>query len=453
MLKELVSTALDNIAPSLVAGAIPVDIRQLIANEANAIDNTMRDLDVFAWTVDSEIVVSGIGGFIRYTIETGPGVKAGSVKAIREDIEIAVNRVRQKLLGGEYIDLSWNRGLSFDLPYPGKRKLLHWNAVPETKSLQPMQMVAGRDYSGFKPFTRMLSFGGGETTHIFVGGGTGSGKSVAVCGLVASLCTGTSPDVLQVIVVDIKRCKDLALVASFPHVTMHHEPEEAKEILESVYAEMRRRQAGGDESAKIVLVIEEMSELIALAGKDAVMRILNGLAKTARSAGIHMIACTQYPNSKTLDREFMVNFDVKLCGAFSSKQAVRQALDVEDFTGSLLPGKGSFYMNSTGNIARIQTSALFADRLLDVVATVRKKWENVTPWRMSVEVDSTQATERSDSEMITQILNTYELSDIFDTDGNIIRGMRANILELLFGDRTDKNKPSRTLNRLLEQLK
>lgn len=55
--------------------------------------------------------------------------------------------------------------------------------------------------------------------------------------------------------------------------------------------------------------------------------------------------------------------------------------------------------------------------------------------------------------MIAQILDAYKLSEIFDDDGNVQRGMRANMLELLFGDRTDANKNKRTLDRLLELMK
>lgn len=451
LLTNLLEITLDRVSPTDGNNSsVSRGIRELIAAEANAIDETMRNLDVFAWVVDEEIVVSSIGGFIRYTIETGPSVKASKVKAIREDIEIAVNRARQKLIGGEYVELSWNRGLSFDLPYPGDRAMLDWDRIPETKSIRPMQMVAGLDYTGFKPFTKSIMFAKGETTHLFVGGGTGSGKSVAVCGLIASLCMGTSPRDLQIIVIDIKRCKDLAKVAGFPHITMHHEPEEAIQVLEAIYAEMRRRQKGADDSAKIVVVIEEMSELIALAGKDAVMRILNGLSKTARSAGIHMITCTQYPSSKVLDREFMVNFDVKMCGAFSSKQAMRQALDVEDFTGTLLPGKGAFYVNHSGNISRIQTPALFDERLLDVVSQARAKWHRVRPYRIELEVeaDESEETVAEPEESITPTLDDFLESIGSDGETPGIHKIRTAYKEF-FGEGVGTDR-AREIQQLLE---
>lgn len=465
MFKEMavgiLEKALSRLSPvAPVAGDVPTAIRSLIAAEANAIDATMSDLGVFAWVVDEEIVVSGIGGFIRYTIETGPNVRASNVKAIKEDIEIVVNRVRQRIVGGESVELNWNAGLSFDLPYPGERKLLKWDRIPETRSLRPMQMICGLDYTGYKPFTRTLAFSKGETTHIFVGGGSGSGKSVAVCGLIASLCMGTSPAELQIIVIDTKRCKDLAKVGGMPHVAMYHEPGQCVSVLKSIHSEMRRRQAGSDDSTKIVVVIEEVSALIDLAGKEAITRLLNSFSTTARSAGIHMIACTQYPNKKILDREFMVNFDVKLCGAFASQQAMRQVLDLEGFTGALLPKCGAFYVNRNGALSRIQTPALFDDQLLDVVGQAQAKWTNVEPYRMQIDLcaeaaaveSAAEPDGESDEAMIKKILESYDLDGIFDDEGKVRRGMRANLLELLFGTRVDKNKPARTLDRLLESI-
>lgn len=456
---KTLESLLNRLSPTQTDGSsVALNIRQLIAEEANAIDATMRDLSVEAWVVDSEIVISGIGGFVRYTIETGPGVKAGSVKAIKTDIEISVNRVRQRVLGGEFVSIEWGMGLSFDLPYPGERKFLDWNRISETKNLRPMQMIAGLDYTGYKPFTRSFAFEKGGTTHVFVAGGTGSGKSVAVCGLIASLCVGTSPSDLQVVVIDTKRCKDLAKVAGFPHVTMHHSKNDAEKALVSIEAEMRHRQKGGDDSSKIVVVIEEISDLVNLVGRGAITKILNGLSTTARSAGIHMIACTQYPNSKILDREFMVNFDVKLCGSFSSKQAMRQALDVEEFTGALLPKRGAFYVNHNGSVLRIQTPALFDDRLLAVVEQAQAKWRQVSPFRLpmvDVELAENESADDSDDDgaMISAITAMYSIDDIFDKDGSVRRGMRANLLELLFGDRTDANRNKRTLDRLLESMK
>lgn len=442
-------SAIHRIAGGAPANRIPFDIRKLIAAEANAIDTIMRDLSVFAWVADSEIVVCPAGGFIRYTIETGDGTRAGSVKTIASDIEIAVNRARQRLIGGEHIPLVWNRGLSFDMPYPGERELVLWNEITETKSLRNMQMVVGRDYSGYKPFTRTLTFGNGETTHIFVGGGTGSGKTVGISNLIASLCLGTSPADLQVIVLDTKHCKDLALVGGFPQVTIHNDPADCLAALQSIFAEMQRRQREGGDDAKIVVVLEELLYLMELSGaKDLINSILNSMSATARAAGIHMIACTQYPNKDILNRSFMVNFDVKICGSFGSQQAMRQVLDIEDFTGAILPGRGAFYIASRGLVSRVQSSALFGEYLLDVVAEAKMKWQGVEPYRMPMGEISTLAEKEPnpDQHALNQLMFHYAYDELFDADGTLLEINMSEVIRYTLG--RSKRNTGRTTERM-----
>lgn len=368
---------------------LPIEVLAHLANEANTIDATLRDLGVFAWVNDDDVMVSSTGGFIRYRIECGPGVRIGAVRAVTADLEIAINDCRRKLPGAAQCRIGWRNGHSFDLPYPFARNTLCWSDIPDTEALRPYQLIAGRNYETEQPSTMSFSFGKGRDTHLFVGGGTGSGKSVFISSLIASLCLGTPPSRLQILILDPKRDENLIIAGGFPHVALYHKPDDCVAVLQRLYAELLNRQSGSDNSTMLVIVLEEISLLMnRIGGKDAIMAVLNAMAGTARSANMHMIACTQYPNKKILDREFMVNFDVKVCGRFSGVQPMRQVLDIEEFTGAILPGNGSFYVSRNDSVARIQSALITPADLEEMVAQTVARYGLCDRYNLPVVVES-----------------------------------------------------------------
>lgn len=391
MIKQLFSKAMGHLAERFGGSQyqprypLPLEVRAHLANEANNIDITLRDLGVFAWVCDEDIVVSSTGGFIRYRIECGPGVRISAVRAVTADLEIAINDCRRKLPGAAQCRIGWRNGHSFDLPYPFERNTLRWSDIPDTEALRPYQMIAGRNYETEQPSTMSFGFGRGRDTHLFVGGGTGSGKSVLISSLIASLCLGAPPSRLQILILDPKRDANLIIAGGFPQVALYHKPDDCVAVLQRLYAELLNRQSGSDNSTMLVIVLEEISLLMnRIGGKDAIMTVLNAMAGTARSANIHLIACTQYPNKKILDREFMVNFDVKVCGRFPGVQPMRQVLDIEEFTGAILPGNGSFYVSRNESVARIQSALITADDLEEMVAQTVARYGTVAPYALPV---------------------------------------------------------------------
>jgi hypothetical protein len=107
---------------------------------------------------------------------------------------------------------------------------------------------------------------------------------------------------------------------------------------------------------------------------------------------------------------------------------------------------------------------MFDEHLLAVVDQAQAKWAGIEQYRMPMIIEAGSTDEDStevpyepeiseDDVMIEKILGAYELSQIFDEEGNLRRGVRAELLDLLFGDRTDANRNKRTLDRLLELMK
>lgn len=471
-MKDLFMTAVGYLADWLSGASVqpdqdshPLAVYNLLHAEVTAINSTLAELGIDAGVELCDVTVSSVAGYIRYRIATGSGTRISRVKQVTDDLAIAINDCRRNVPGAQAVTIQWRDGQSFELPYPFERKTLHWDRIAAVKALRPFQIIIGRNYQPEQPTTEAVRLGLGGATHIFVGGGTGSGKTGLINCAIASLCTATPPDKLHVVVINPKKCKDLLLVAGFPHVTMHTEVGACVAAMQAVHAELLRRQDTGETEPKIVLVVEEMSHLARLiGGKEVIMDVLNGLGNTARSAGIHIIASTQYPNKNTVDREFMVNFDVKVCGRFSGTQPYRQVLDLEDFTGAVLPGNGSFYVNIGDEVKRVQCPFMYGDEMQAVVDAVCATWRNVEPCRpfavgavpgaVSVPLAAPVAGDDGDkyADEVKLLAGAYQYDELFTEAGKLLPGVsKSEIVRTVFGKEAKTGGGTwRKLDRILE---
>lgn len=135
--------------------------------------------------------------------------------------------------------------------------------------------------------------------HIMIAGTTGSGKSVLVDSLLYVL-TGRSPQVQQIILIDLKRISFLKW-RKFPHIVrLVTEPEDVCKMLDEVIEEMERRykemMARGLEQSRachIHVVIDELAQVMTVKGAE---ERIDTLLRLARAANIHMVLATQNPS-------------------------------------------------------------------------------------------------------------------------------------------------------------
>ncbi|RQP04058.1 MAG: hypothetical protein D1H97_19970, partial [Paracoccus sp. BP8] len=234
---------------------------------------------------------------------------------------------------------------------------------------------------------------GGETLvvdiakfpHLLMAGTTGSGKSVAMNTLIASLLKKLPPDECKFVMIDPKQL-ELAVYANIPHLLMPvvTDPEKAVEALQWTVSEMERRYAqmaqvgvrnisgfnkcSEERMPYLVVVIDEVADLMMVAGKE-VERLVQRLAQMARAAGIHLIMATQRPSVDVITGTIKANFPTRISFSVTSKFDSRTILG-EQGAEQLLGMGDMLFMASGARPKRAHGAFINDDALAAFVGTL-----------------------------------------------------------------------------------
>ena len=204
--------------------------------------------------------------------------------------------------------------------------------------------------------------------HLLIAGTTGSGKSVCINTIILSLLYRHTPDKCKFILIDPKML-ELSTYEGIPHLLcpVITEAKKAASVLGWVVKEMENRyrlmtKEGvrniGGYNAKhtlampyIVVVVDEMSDLMLVAGKE-IENYIQKLSQMARAAGIHIIMATQRPSVDVITGTIKANFPTRISFQVTSKIDSRTILGEQG--AEQLLGKGDMlYMSSANKIVRI----------------------------------------------------------------------------------------------------
>lgn len=193
--------------------------------------------------------------------------------------------------------------------------------------------------------------------HILIAGATGSGKSVAVNGMIHALLFRSPSDIpggAKFILIDPKRvelvayrdCPHTALYASEP-VSMISALHSAMRITERRYAAMQEAQVKKYNGADLYIIIDEFADLMTTQGK-VVVPLIQRLAQIGRAARVHLVICTQTPISEVLPTKIKCNFDARLGLRTRSAQDSRNILGYSGLESLPRYGQG-IYMKPEGD--------------------------------------------------------------------------------------------------------
>jgi len=210
--------------------------------------------------------------------------------------------------------------------------------------------------------------------HLLLSGATGSGKSIFISQLVASLALFRSPKELTISLVDTKQL-DLVLFKGLPHVRkIVTEVEDLRIMLERDLAEIRRRTElmsglarnikewnalNGDEKLKYkIIIIDEFADVLAqdealwagIPKKDrpsSIASLVKQIAQISRAAGIHLICATQRPSVQVFSGDLKTNFPARICFKLPTMADSRVVLD-ENGAENLL-GRGDYLYKIAGS--------------------------------------------------------------------------------------------------------
>ncbi len=237
------------------------------------------------------------------------------------------------------------------------------NTTDYKKRETKLPIALGKSISG-KPIVGDLF----SMPHLLIAGTTGSGKSVCINTIILSLLYRHKPDKCKFILIDPKML-ELSTYEGIPHLLcpVITEAKKAASVLGWVVKEMESRYRlmtkegvrnidGYNAKHKlpmpyIVVVVDEMSDLMLVAGKE-IENYIQKLSQMARAAGIHIIMATQRPSVDVITGTIKANFPTRISFQVTSKIDSRTILGEQG--AEQLLGKGDMlYMSSANRIVRI----------------------------------------------------------------------------------------------------
>jgi len=346
--------------------ANPGDIEQ----NAQIIKTTLSEFGI-----DVEMEGANVGPRVtQYTMRPPQGVNLSKILA--RDKELALNlavdkiRIEAPIPGTRSVGVELPNEKSADVRLRGVLESKEWKNATE-----PLTFAVGKDISG-KAVVGNLA----KMPHLLIAGTTGSGKSVMTNTLISSLLYRNAPSDMKLIIVDPKQV-EMAQYDGIPHLltpivtqvdkalsamkwavnemekryTLMAE-ERVKNIVDynSKMAKKSEGENKGGQMPYIVILIDEMADLMMMAGKDLEMPIVR-IAQKGRAAGIHLVLATQRPEVKVITGLIKANIPGRIAFAVGSQIDSRVMLDM---TGAeKLLGKGDMLMLTTemmGKPRRIQ---------------------------------------------------------------------------------------------------
>ena len=248
-----------------------------------------------------------------------------------------------------------------------------------------LPIALGKSISG-KPIVGDLS----SMPHLLIAGTTGSGKSVCINTIILSLLYRHIPDKCKFILIDPKML-ELSTYEGIPHLLcpVITEAKKAASVLGWVVKEMESRYRlmtkegvrnidGYNSKHKlpmpyIVVVVDEMSDLMLVAGKE-IENYIQKLSQMARAAGIHIIMATQRPSVDVITGTIKANFPTRISFQVTSKIDSRTILGEQG--AEQLLGKGDMlYMSSANRIMRIHAPFVSDDEIQKINNFLRSQAE------------------------------------------------------------------------------
>ncbi len=393
---------------SLLAAPSTVE-RFSLSNEALEENARMLESVLDDYGVKGEIVAVRPGPVVTmYELEPAPGLKASRVIGLADDIARSMSALsaRVSTVPGRSV-------IGIELPNATREKVVLREILSARDfgdSAMRLPLALGKDIGG-DPIVANLA----KMPHLLIAGTTGSGKSVAINTMILSLLYKLSPEECRLIMIDPKML-ELSVYDGIPHLLspVVTDPKKAVVALKWVVGEMEERyrkmsklnvrnidgyngrvreslargemfkrtiQTGFDDDTGepvfeteefapvtipyIVVVVDEMADLMMVAGKE-IEACIQRLAQMARASGIHLIMATQRPSVDVITGTIKANFPTRISFQVTSKIDSRTILG-EQGAEQLLGMGDMLYMGNGAKINRIHGPFVSDEEVEEVV--------------------------------------------------------------------------------------
>ncbi|HGQ6963387.1 DNA translocase FtsK [Streptococcus pneumoniae] len=326
----------------------------------------------------------------KYEVKPAVGVRVNRISNLSDDLALALAakdvRIEAPIPGKSLIGIEVPNS---DIATVSFREL--WKQS-QTKAENFLEIPLGKAVNG-----TARAFDLSKMPHLLVAGSTGSGKSVAVNGIIASILMKARPDQVKFMMVDPKMV-ELSVYNDIPHllIPVVTNPRKASKALQKVVDEMENRYelfakvgvrniAGFNAKVEefnsqseykqiplpfIVVIVDELADLMMVASKEVEDAIIR-LGQKARAAGIHMILATQRPSVDVISGLIKANVPSRVAFAVSSGTDSRTILDENGAEKLLGRGDMLFKPIDENHPVRLQGSFISDDDVERIVNFIK----------------------------------------------------------------------------------
>lgn len=358
----------------------------VIKRNSKLLEDTFR-----SFGVNARVISANLGPSVtKFEVQPAIGVKVSKIVSLSDDIALALAakdiRIEAPIPGKSYIGIEVPNQTTSMVSF---REIIEDNIQSASK----LEVPLGRDISGN---IRMADLS--KMPHLLVAGATGSGKSVAINGMITSILMKAKPNEVKLMMIDPKKV-ELNVYNGIPHLLtpVVTNPRRAAQALQKAVVEMERRYelfaqtgmrniSGYNEQVDdynltaeepmqklpyIVVIVDELADLMMVASNEVEAAIIR-LAQMARAAGIHMVLATQRPSVDVITGLIKANVPSRMAFAVSSSIDSRTIIDSNG--AEKLLGKGDMLFMPMGENKPIRVQGAFlsdqeVERVVEFVKT------------------------------------------------------------------------------------
>ncbi len=390
---------------------------------------------VSAKTLEEKLADFGIQGKVveinpgpvitRYEIEPAPGVKVNRFTSLADDLALVMRAKRIRVVA----PIPGKAAIGIEIPNR-RPNIVSFKEIIESPQFQNsklrLPLALGKTIAGDVYITDLVSM-----PHLLIAGATGSGKSVCLHSIIASILFKARPDQVQIAMIDPKRLELSPYSALKNHHVVYREDikeavvttaANAVQMLRSLEREMEKRyellahagvrhiddynaslknaQWENAEMAKtaeklpyIVLIIDELADLMLIAAREVEEPIAR-LTQMSRAVGIHLIVATQRPSVDVITGVIKANFPSRMAFQVATKTDSRTILDINGAEKLLGKGDMLFIPPGSPEPIRIHNAFISPEEVKRIIEHIRQQPVPKIKTRLITEEEMTNSNDR-----------------------------------------------------------
>ena len=384
--------------------------KKAVADTATKLQKTL-----YSFGVSAKVENVSVGPAItRYELKPAEGVRVSKIANLADDIALNLAaetiRIEAPIPGKQAVGIEVPNKENEIVPL---RDIIDCDTFKNHKS--KLAFALGKDVAGNEVVTDIA-----KMPHVLIAGATGSGKSVCINTLIASIIYKAKPSEVKLVMVDPK-VVELSVYNGIPHllIPVVTDPKKAAGALAWAVQEMVNRyslfasknvrdikgynaaleeEGGGHKLPQIVIIIDELSDLMMVSPKDVEDSICR-LAQMARAAGMHLVIATQRPSVDVITGIIKANIPSRIAFAVSSQVDSRTILDMAGAEKLLGKGDMLFYPSGAPKPTRIQGAFISDKEVEKLVDFIKNNGEATYNDEILKQIENANSTDKEiDSE-------------------------------------------------------